>query len=76
MDSNLDHVGQRPVVDATRCLGYGFCESRAPKVFVVDGSGIASVRDDFLAASEADVSAIVEAIYDCPEQAIRWQVPP
>ena len=52
-------------VDRELCSGFGSCVDAAPKLFELDGSGIAS-----LVASESEDGAVLAAARSCPMGAI------
>ena len=52
-------------VDRELCSGFGSCVDAAPKLFELDGSGIAS-----LVASESEDGAVLDAARSCPMGAI------
>jgi len=55
----------RVSIDRSLCNGYGVCEALAPDVFVLDGDGLAALRQG---VSEDD--AVREACDNCPMGAI------
>jgi ferredoxin len=62
----------RLLVDQDRCLGYGHCEERTPRVFRVGDDGISQVLGHPDLADPDLMSEIEAARRDCPTQAIRW----
>jgi ferredoxin len=52
-------------VDRELCSGFGSCVDATPKLFELDGSGIAS-----LVVSESEDGAVLDAARSCPMGAI------
>jgi ferredoxin len=57
--------GVRAVVDRDVCFGFGFCADAMPDVFVLDGSGHATVVD-----VDGDPELLERVVDDCPRSAI------
>ena len=55
------------LVDRTRCMGVGMCESLSPQHFAVQDDGILTVSDD---VPDGDAPAMDEAARACPTQAL------
>jgi ferredoxin len=55
----------RITIDRSLCSGFGTCADLAPRIFELDGSGLASVR-----VGDSDDPAVVEAASACPMAAI------
>jgi ferredoxin len=56
------------VVDRSRCVGTGICESTVPAIFEIDDDGRLVVLDDTVAPDRLD--AVRSAIANCPTQAL------
>jgi ferredoxin len=57
-------------VDPVKCQGYAICTEVAARHFTLDDWGYAQAL--VIDVAEADVSAVTEAIDECPVRAIRW----
>lgn len=57
-------------VDGRRCQGHARCVVYAPETFVFDDEGFASVRDGYEEVKPEFEEGVVEAVANCPENAI------
>jgi ferredoxin len=55
----------RITIDRSPCSGFGSCAELAPKIFELDGDGLASVR-----VGTSDDAAVLDAASACPMAAI------
>ncbi|MBJ7365624.1 MAG: ferredoxin [Thermoleophilia bacterium] len=68
----IDGEMHRLLVDHDLCMGTRVCIARLPGVFSVDDdSNLSSASSDVL--DPAIIAAVLEAIDDCPQEAIRLE---
>jgi ferredoxin len=68
----IDGEMHRLLVDHDLCMGTRVCIARLPGVFSVDDdSNLSSASNDVL--DPAIIAAVLEAIDDCPQEAIRLE---
>jgi ferredoxin len=68
----IDGEMHRLLVDHDLCMGTRVCIARLPGVFSVDDdSNLSSASSDVL--DPAITAAVLEAIDDCPQEAIRLE---
>ena len=68
----IDGEMHRLLVDQDLCMGTRVCIARLPGVFSVDDdSNLSSASSDVL--DPAIIAAVLEAIDDCPQEAIRLE---
>jgi ferredoxin len=65
-------MGIEVEIDRDVCMGSGNCVYEAPGVFVLDADSIATVVDPTASAEEK----IIEAVRNCPTQAITYRHDP
>ncbi len=61
-------MGRTPVIDPDLCTGCELCVETAPDAFQMEGD-VAAVSDTADSAAE---EIILEAIENCPVEAITW----
>jgi ferredoxin len=62
----------RIVLDTTKCVSLGVCESLAPDYFEVQDDGTLLVKADVV--SDADLDAVRQAVAACPTAALRLSI--
>lgn len=62
----------RIVVDSTKCVGHGLCESIAPGVFEVLDEGFVRIHQDKI--QDIDRATVQDAVARCPSGALSVEL--
>jgi ferredoxin len=59
------------IVDRARCAGLGVCESFAPEIFKVNGTGALVLGTDTV--PDGRLEDVEDAVASCPTEALRMK---